>query len=324
MNASTATMARKKSALRMAKQNESLFKKFQEELRDHFGDDVWDNFLKQLQLVSINETTVTLSTATTFLAKNFVASYKKKSIGLWKTLLNRTVAVKVIVRESVGLHGWCSTHSGQIFGQAPTLSESIKIVPEPEPKLEPDDPMVSVAIRLTLAKAKVRSFPRMKPAFKVPKEILERIAEKVESEKQVIQVLDKVFNVWSLIDEIVSMSVLEKFIKEILKDDTSQNREPPGDISKLIRLVCAYFKISQKELVKKSKKRKVVRVRQIIMYLAKNLTSASLSQIGRSVGMKNHTTVLYGCGKIQSLIPKDKRIAKAVVVLSERFENLNG
>jgi chromosomal replication initiator protein len=48
------------------------------------------------------------------------------------------------------------------------------------------------------------------------------------------------------------------------------------------------------------------------MYLARQLTHASLSEVGRSFGGKDHTTVLHAVGKIQTLLQDDPKLRKAV------------
>jgi chromosomal replication initiator protein len=48
------------------------------------------------------------------------------------------------------------------------------------------------------------------------------------------------------------------------------------------------------------------------MYLARHLTHASLAEIGRSFGGKDHTTVLHAVDKIQALIQEDPKLRKTI------------
>ena len=52
--------------------------------------------------------------------------------------------------------------------------------------------------------------------------------------------------------------------------------------------------------------------RQIAMYLSRQLTHASLSEVGRAFGGKDHTTVLHACDKIQNLLQEDPKLRKVV------------
>jgi chromosomal replication initiator protein len=64
------------------------------------------------------------------------------------------------------------------------------------------------------------------------------------------------------------------------------------------KAVAEKFQIRQAQLKEKSNTRKVVYPRQVAMYLVKELTDASLPEIGRAFGGKHHTTVLHSIGKI--------------------------
>ena len=57
------------------------------------------------------------------------------------------------------------------------------------------------------------------------------------------------------------------------------------------------------DLKQKNNSRNVVVPRQIAMYLAKQMTEASLPEIGRQFGNKHHTTVMHSIGKIDELAP---------------------
>ena len=61
--------------------------------------------------------------------------------------------------------------------------------------------------------------------------------------------------------------------------------------------------------------------RQIAMYLAKQLTEASLPEIGRQFGGKHHTTVMHSIGKIDEQRRTDKDLHR---MLSKLQEMLNG
>src|SRR5271156_1783556 len=65
------------------------------------------------------------------------------------------------------------------------------------------------------------------------------------------------------------------------------------------------------ELKQKNNSRSVVVPRQIAMYLAKQMTEASLPEIGRQFGGKHHTTVMNSIGKIDEQKRTDKKLNPA-------------
>jgi chromosomal replication initiator protein len=70
-------------------------------------------------------------------------------------------------------------------------------------------------------------------------------------------------------------------------------------IDSIQKAVAERFQIKQLQLKEKSNTKKVVYPRQVAMYLVKELTSASLPEIGRAFGGKHHTTVLHSINKIE-------------------------
>jgi chromosomal replication initiator protein len=85
--------------------------------------------------------------------------------------------------------------------------------------------------------------------------------------------------------------------------------------------VAEHFGMRVSELKQKNNSRAVVVPRQIAMYLAKNLTEASLPEIGRQFGGKHHTTVMHSIAKIDELRRTDKDLNRTINKLQEM---LNG
>ncbi len=72
-------------------------------------------------------------------------------------------------------------------------------------------------------------------------------------------------------------------------------------IDSIQKSVAERFQIKQSQLKEKSNTKKVVYPRQVAMYLVKELTSASLPEIGRAFGGKHHTTVIHSINKIEEM-----------------------
>jgi chromosomal replication initiator protein len=83
-------------------------------------------------------------------------------------------------------------------------------------------------------------------------------------------------------------------------------------IDQIQRKVSDYFGIKLSELKAKNRTKAVAFPRQIAMYLCRQLTHASLSEIGRAFGGKDHTTVLHAVDKIRSLLQEDPKLHKQV------------
>jgi chromosomal replication initiator protein len=66
--------------------------------------------------------------------------------------------------------------------------------------------------------------------------------------------------------------------------------------------------------------RNVARPRQVAMYLAKQLTSRSLPEIGRKFGNRDHTTVMHAVSRVGQLIEVDPAFAEDVELLRRMLE----
>ena len=73
-----------------------------------------------------------------------------------------------------------------------------------------------------------------------------------------------------------------------------------------------HYALKLPELKSASRRRSVVTARGVAMYLARQLTGKSLEQIGRYFGGRDHTTVLHGCRKTETLIHNDPDTWQAV------------
>jgi hypothetical protein len=70
----------------------------------------------------------------------------------------------------------------------------------------------------------------------------------------------------------------------------------------IMRVVCAWFSVSHIDMISVRRTNNIVIPRQIAMFLCRHHTTASLPQIGRKFGGRDHTTAHHAIGKITGLI----------------------
>jgi chromosomal replication initiation ATPase DnaA len=83
-------------------------------------------------------------------------------------------------------------------------------------------------------------------------------------------------------------------------------------VKTIIQAACVHFGLTRADLLSRRRTPRVARPRQVVMFLAKELTPASLPEIGRRMGDLDHTTILHGIRKIASLIEAGDPIAADV------------
>ena len=88
--------------------------------------------------------------------------------------------------------------------------------------------------------------------------------------------------------------------------------------------VASMFGLSVGDLQTASRARNIALPRQIAMYVAKQLTDASLPEIGRQFGGKHHTSVMHSIARIHQLRATDASINKAIETVLERLRQQTG
>jgi len=99
-----------------------------------------------------------------------------------------------------------------------------------------------------------------------------------------------------------------------------QLQERKITIDAIQKAVAERLQIRQAQLKEKSNTKKVVFPRQIAMYLAKELTSASLPEIGRAFGGKHHTTVIHSIQKIEEMRKTDPDLNRLLHSLMDSLQ----
>ncbi len=110
----------------------------------------------------------------------------------------------------------------------------------------------------------------------------------------------------------ITLAVAQQCLKQFI--DTQVRKIT---IEAIQRSVAEMFGMRVAELKQKSNSRQIVVPRQIAMYLAKQLTEASLPEIGRQFGGKHHTTVMHSIAKIDEQRRHDKDLNRTVNKLME-------
>ncbi len=88
-------------------------------------------------------------------------------------------------------------------------------------------------------------------------------------------------------------------------------------IEQVQRTVCDFYGVTLSDLKAKNRTTAIAFPRQVAMYLARHLTHASLADVGRAFGGRDHTTVLHGVDKIHALMQGDSKFRKTVDGLAQ-------
>jgi chromosomal replication initiator protein len=106
--------------------------------------------------------------------------------------------------------------------------------------------------------------------------------------------------------------------EEVLGDLWSEE-EKIITIEHIQRRTADFFAIKLSDMRAKNRTKAIAFPRQVAMYLARHLTHASLAEIGRAFGGKDHTTVLHAVEKIQTLLQEDPKFKKTLDALTQNI-----
>ena len=81
---------------------------------------------------------------------------------------------------------------------------------------------------------------------------------------------------------------------------------------KIIAAVCSYFKQKKEDLLGKGKKADLAKARQICAYLLCEMLSLPLVSVGKLLGGRDHTTIMYARDKMESMVVASDKTAKEV------------
>ena len=88
-------------------------------------------------------------------------------------------------------------------------------------------------------------------------------------------------------------------------------------VAEVLGAVARYFRVDQRALKGKARDREIVVPRQIAMYLLREESGLSLSEIGRELGGRDHTTVLHGTNKINTELEADAQLRRDVLAIRD-------
>ena len=107
--------------------------------------------------------------------------------------------------------------------------------------------------------------------------------------------------------------------KEVLRDCLQRDGGPTG-LQQILERVADEFGISSSELKTKHRSKNIVLPRQVAMYVTRQLTDASLPEIAKFFGGRDHTTILYACKKIKFSLEKNRDLKQRVDRVIQYFK----
>jgi chromosomal replication initiator protein len=119
----------------------------------------------------------------------------------------------------------------------------------------------------------------------------------------------------SLVGVPVDLALAKNVLKDLIADD-----DKPITVDGVQRAVCDFFGLKLTDLKAKRRTREISNARQIAMYVTKQLTQMSLSEIGAAFGGKDHATVIYACRQVEEKRSNDETLNKTIENIMKRLK----
>src|SRR5438552_1487247 len=152
--------------------------------------------------------------------------------------------------------------------------------------------------------------------FSLPDDVAEYIARAIKSNVRELEgALTRLMAYASLTGAAVSLSTAQQVLRNII---ASQEKRVTIDL--IQKRVSEHFNLREQDLKVRSNTRAIAFPRQVAMYIVKQLTTASLPEIGRQFGGKHHTTVLHSINKIEEMRRSDKDLNRVITRLIDALQ----
>lgn len=150
----------------------------------------------------------------------------------------------------------------------------------------------------------------------IPDDVVQFLAQKIKSNIRELEgSLIRIAAQASLAGEDITVEKTKQLLRDIIHDD-----EKPVTIEAVQKLVCDFYSMKLSDMKAKRRTKDVALPRQVAMYISKQVTNASLSDIGKHFGGKDHATVIYACKQIEEKKAKDDSFHRMVENLLHKIK----
>ncbi len=114
----------------------------------------------------------------------------------------------------------------------------------------------------------------------------------------------------------IDMQLAQRVIKRSVKVD-----ESPLTVDEIIESVCQHYNVTPANINSRSRKKDFVMARQVSIYLAQKYTKMPASRIGRLVGGRDHSTVIYSCNQVEQRMKIDQKFSSEITSIENSFRS---
>lgn len=148
----------------------------------------------------------------------------------------------------------------------------------------------------------------------VPEEILQYIAETIQAS---IRELEGTLNLVVCQAQLKNKPLSFNEVKTLIKNNAKPTK--PVSIKDVVKTVTTFYNLDERFIYEKTRRKEVVKPRQVLMYLLRQDFNISYPLIGQKLGGRDHTTVIHSCEKIKTDIKTDMTLVQEIEQIRALF-----
>ncbi|MCL2380319.1 MAG: chromosomal replication initiator protein DnaA [Treponema sp.] len=209
----------------------------------------------------------------------------------------------------------CDRPISELKGMAPRLQSRFHWGLSVELQLPRYEELIAILRKkMTLKKMELK-----KDIF-ISDEIIEMIIKNISSNVRDMEgALNKLMGYADLVNKPVTVEIAQRELKDIFADPKQGNMS----MDLIQRVVAEEYHLTPNDLKGKKRTASIVRPRQISMYLCRELTEYSLTEIGQVFGDRDHTTVLHSCNRVEEESRSDTNLYSSLERLKRMIKEHN-
>jgi len=141
----------------------------------------------------------------------------------------------------------------------------------------------------------------------IPDEVIDLISKNISSNvRDLISALNKLISFMEIMNQPITLEIAQKNLRDVLASS------PNLSIETIQKAVADTYSLSVNDLKGKKRNRKIVYPRQLAMYICREMTDYSTTEIGEAFGGRDHTTVMHSIERIQGLFITDPSLDSTI------------
>jgi chromosomal replication initiator protein len=153
--------------------------------------------------------------------------------------------------------------------------------------------------------------------IQIPDEVIDLISRNVSSNTRDLEAaLNRIIAYAELVGESITLGVAQQQLKDVFASPKQANMS----IETIQRVTAEYFNLSINDLKGKKRTQSVVFPRQLAMYIVREITEYTTTEIGQAFGDRDHSTVMHACQKIEERIRSDPAMDTTIENLKRKIK----